>query len=331
MSSLIKGNITDITGYAEAFVKSGLFSDTSSVFQAIVKIQAGQEIGIPPFQAMKGISIIRGNIVIGAGLMASKVRESQRYDYEIEKLENDICIINFTKNGKSLGKSSFSIEDARKAGTGAQAIKEGYAKNIDKYPRNFLFARAMSNGVKWYCPDVFLTPVYVEEEADEIKGESSKDILVQDSVLFFKEKFPSFYKSWENIKTLEQLNIALDKMRSDSKWSDKLETQVFKDLIQRKMDQINQVITIEKEEENVLPEALFKLDNAMSRTELQIHKESYISFLNPADKVIFNKKYQDKYEILPPENVSVLVSGSTPIFTDDQLIEESIKESVPVA
>jgi hypothetical protein len=54
-----------------------------------------------------------------------------------------------------LGVSVFDLDDARKAGT----------KNLDKFPRNMLFARAMSNGAKWFTPDVCggLT-VYVPEE-----------------------------------------------------------------------------------------------------------------------------------------------------------------------
>ena len=27
-----------------------------------------------------------------------------------------------------------------------------------------LFARAMSNGVRWYCPDVAMTPLYTPDE-----------------------------------------------------------------------------------------------------------------------------------------------------------------------
>jgi hypothetical protein len=55
---------------------------------------------------------------------------------------------------ESIGVSKFTIEDAKKAGT----------KNLDKYPANMLFARAMSNGVKWYTPDVFNGPVYTPDE-----------------------------------------------------------------------------------------------------------------------------------------------------------------------
>jgi hypothetical protein len=33
-----------------------------------------------------------------------------------------------------------------------------------QYPENMLFWRAMSNGVKMFCPDVFLAPVYTPDE-----------------------------------------------------------------------------------------------------------------------------------------------------------------------
>jgi len=69
------------------------------------------------------------------------------------------CAIEFMEymGGKwnTSGVSSFTIEDAKKAGT----------KNLDKFPRNMLFARAMSNGVRWYCPDVMSGSVaYTPEE-----------------------------------------------------------------------------------------------------------------------------------------------------------------------
>ena len=51
------------------------------------------------------------------------------------------------------------------------AVKAG-TKNMDKFPRNMLFARAMSNGQKWYCPDAFngatvYTPEELGAETDE--------------------------------------------------------------------------------------------------------------------------------------------------------------------
>jgi hypothetical protein len=40
-----------------------------------------------------------------------------------------------------------------------------------------LFARAISNGVKWYCPDVFSGPVYVPEEMPSVTEEVSHVVV----------------------------------------------------------------------------------------------------------------------------------------------------------
>ncbi len=130
---------------AMAMVKSGYFQDVREASQAIVKIMAGREMGFGPFASMTGVYIISGRPAIGANLMASAVKRSGRYDYRTLELNDKVCTIEYYQNGKAIGQSTFTIEDARKAGT----------KNLDKFPRNMLFARAMSNGVRWYTPDVF--------------------------------------------------------------------------------------------------------------------------------------------------------------------------------
>lgn len=146
--------ITEIISIGKAFAESGMFADTKSAAQAIVKIQAGQEIGIPPFAAMTGIHIIQGKPTIGAGLIASRVKGSGKYDYKVIQNDETKCSIDFYQGGEKIGNSTFTIEDAKKAGT----------KNLDKFPKNMLFARAISNGVKWFTPDVFSGPVYVPQE-----------------------------------------------------------------------------------------------------------------------------------------------------------------------
>lgn len=150
--------ISEIMSIGKAFVDSGMFPDIKSAAMAVVKIQAGQEIGIAPFAAMTGIHIIQGRPTIGAGLIASKIKSSGKYNYKIITHSKEICKIEFFEGKESLGESTFTIEDARKAGT----------KNLDKFPENMLFARAISNGVKWFCPDVFSGPVYTPEEMENI-------------------------------------------------------------------------------------------------------------------------------------------------------------------
>ena len=138
--------------------KSKYFTDATDASQAIVKVLAGRELGIGPIASMTGIHIIKGKPALGANLLASCLKRSGRYDYRVKELTAQNAAIEFFEviGGKreSLGISAFSIADARAAGT----------QNIDKYARNMLFARALSNGVRWYCPDVTGGPIYTPEE-----------------------------------------------------------------------------------------------------------------------------------------------------------------------
>jgi len=150
--------ITEILEMAKLFAESKMFDGISQIASAFVKIKAGAEIGIPAFAAMSGIHIIKGKLTIGANLMAACVKGSGKYDYKVVKLDESIASVDFLQSGKAIGNSTFTIADAKKAGT----------QNLDKYPKNMLFARAMSNGVKWFCPDVFTMPVYTPEELGEV-------------------------------------------------------------------------------------------------------------------------------------------------------------------
>lgn len=172
--------ITEIMSIGKAFAESGMFTDTKSAAQAIVKIQAGQEIGIPPFASMTGIHIIQGKPTIGAGLIASRVKGSGKYDYRVTQNDDKACIIDFYQGANKIGTSSFTIEDAKKAGT----------KNLDKFPKNMLFARAISNGVKWFCPDVFSGPVYVPQEM-------GADVTEEGEVI---EELPEFLKTQSELE-----------------------------------------------------------------------------------------------------------------------------------
>lgn len=150
----------EIQDTAKAFAASGMFSDVKSQSQAIVRIMAGKELGLGPFAAMRGINIIKGNVALNSGCMASRIKASEKYDYRIKEITDKVCTITFLENGKEIGESTFTIDDGIRGGT----------KNVNykTNPRNMLFARAVSNGAKWYCPDVFNGSIYSEEEAEII-------------------------------------------------------------------------------------------------------------------------------------------------------------------
>ena len=69
---------------AVALQESGYFKDVTSKAQAIVKVMAGAELGLPPFASMTGIHIIQGKPVLGANVIATLVKNDPRYDYQIK-------------------------------------------------------------------------------------------------------------------------------------------------------------------------------------------------------------------------------------------------------
>lgn len=166
MNQIVK-SAADALTIGETFFKSGMFSDIKSAQQAVVKIMAGAEMGISPFAAMSGIHIIQGKPTVGAGLMAARVKGFGKYDYKVLDHSDKICSIEYFQGANSLGVSTFTIEDAKKAGT----------KNLDRFPKNMLFARAMSNGVKWYTPDIYENPVYVPEEMEQVTEDATAHVV----------------------------------------------------------------------------------------------------------------------------------------------------------
>lgn len=162
-ASDIAQSLEDIQRLSRMFAVTSWFAakgDTPmALAQIATQILAGREMGIGPFASVQGIHVIQGKPTMSANLMAERVKASGRYDYRVKTMSDTLVEIEFRErvDGKweSIGVSSFSMEDARRAGT----------QNTNKFPRNMLFARAMSNGVRWYTPDVFAAnSVYTPDE-----------------------------------------------------------------------------------------------------------------------------------------------------------------------
>ena len=154
--------LDDVQRVARLLALSGYFDakggGEQAVAQLATKILAGREMGFSPFASANGIHIIQGRPTVSANLMASAVKGSARYDYRVREMTDTVCRIEFFErtNGKleTIGVSTFTADDAKKAGT----------QNMSKFPRNMLFARTMSNGVRFFCPDVSSSSVYTPEE-----------------------------------------------------------------------------------------------------------------------------------------------------------------------
>ena len=190
-------SMDEIERAAKAMVASGFFADSKQASQAVVKILAGRELGFGPFASMTGVNIIQNKPVLAANLMAAAVKRQGKYNYRITHLDDTGCNITFFEGGQEVGVSKFDKADADKAGlTGKD--------NWKKYPRNMYFARALSNGQKWYAPDVFNgATVYTPDELGAVVDEEGN--MIQETKIEYSPSIKA------DLDTIDEDSERLDK------------------------------------------------------------------------------------------------------------------------
>lgn len=179
-----------VSSLGAIFAASGMFKDARSAPQAIVKIIAGQEMGLAPIEAMRNLYVYEGNVHLSSGLMAARIQQHPQYNYRVIESTKERCELEFwgyqpdwdhdpnQSIWQVLGRSTWTIEEAREAGLLSK-------DNWKKYQEDMLFSRALSRGAKKYCQSVFGGPVYAigEEVAteplatDPLKGETISEQL----------------------------------------------------------------------------------------------------------------------------------------------------------
>lgn len=180
----IYSQMEGITKAATALQLSGYFRDVTSQAQAIVKVMAGAELGLPPFASMSGIHIIQGKPVLGANVLATLVKNDPRYDYRVKVCDAKDCELAWFEDGKQVGTSTFTWDEAKTAGLTEK-------DNWRKFPSDMLFARAISRGARRFAPGIFGgSPVYTPDEMGvEMNEDGIIDVVATDPELT-KKQYP---------------------------------------------------------------------------------------------------------------------------------------------
>lgn len=185
MVTMSTDEINRLWRIAKLLYDSKMFKNVTQAEQAFAKILLGRDLGITPIQALTGIDLVRGNLQMRAVLLASFVRQHPDYDYKVLEHTEEKCSIEFRRffdgSWEAMGVSTFTVEDAKKAGL----VRPDSAWTT--VPRNMVFARAMSNGAKWWCPDVLGgVPVYTEgdfiSDAQVVTNESQAPAILPAAV-----------------------------------------------------------------------------------------------------------------------------------------------------
>lgn len=157
--------------FAQAAMKSGFFRDMKEAAAGVIKVQWGLELGVGPVTALTGIHNIQGKLAMSATLMASLIQRHPRYKY-VTRMDDQSVTLQCYVDGEFVGASTFSMEDAKKAGVLGNPTWK-------KYPRNMMFARALSNAARWYFADVFSgAPAYTTEELGDESEPAEEELHI---------------------------------------------------------------------------------------------------------------------------------------------------------
>lgn len=226
-NSLAKTDMSELKELAEIFVQSGAWPDVKNAAQAMIKIMAGRELGFAPLVSMAGVHFFNGKVTVGATLIASLIKDSNKYEYKIVEHDEKACAVEFFQNIngelRSLGVPvRYTIEDAAKAQLTSK-------DNWKKYTKDMLFAACIRQGSRRYCADVLRgvtpdtdsdidrsaideTPVIESAaieaqivEEDDLTSLCSKLNAAGDSIVWTKQTLAEYAEEF-NQKPLEEQN-----------------------------------------------------------------------------------------------------------------------------
>lgn len=148
-------------------------------------VQKARAVNVHPLDALNGgMYYVQGKVEMSSMMMNQLIRQAGHSIEKDEESNDTICMLHGKRvdNGDAWSES-FSIEDAKRAGIYRQGT--GWVK----YPRNMLFARALSNLARMLFPDV-IKGCYTEGEiAPQLTTIDEK--LSQEQILALKSHLGS--------------------------------------------------------------------------------------------------------------------------------------------
>jgi hypothetical protein len=146
-------SVNDLARLANAIAGSGYYEDAKSPQRVAVKMLYALSMGFDPIVGLSGVDIIDGNPTPNAHFWTAAIERDPFYDYRVLEHSSERCTVEFLRRGEdgsweTRGRVTWTLEDAKTAGLIGK-------DNWRHYPRSMLFARAMTEGGRAYCPGLF--------------------------------------------------------------------------------------------------------------------------------------------------------------------------------
>lgn len=161
LPALTSEGLSTAMALGKVLAESGYFADVKNAAQAVVKIIKGQALGWDPIYSLSNVYVIQAKgrdgtvypptVTLSAQGLASLIKASGRYDYELAQCDEKVCVIEFysVKAGKRhlIHIERYSMDDAKRAGLDTRT-------NYGKFPRAMLRSGCMRHGFTVACPEL---------------------------------------------------------------------------------------------------------------------------------------------------------------------------------
>lgn len=215
------------------------------IFAIVAKARS---LNIDPLDALNGgLYCVQGRVEMSSQMMNYLIRQTGHSVTKDAKSDDTICILHGRRaDTKDQWTESFSITEAKRAGI----YKEGGPWS--KYPRDMLFARALSRLARQLFPDV-IKGCYVEGELSQIgaeninypKPETKEEIISPEEAQHLEELFDRVPEYREHVCKFLSNSF---KVNSFAELPVKLLTRIKTGLI-KKLEELRQSEEVEEEEE----------------------------------------------------------------------------------
>ena len=153
---------------AKALAQSGFYKDIRDAAAGVVKLRIAREFGL----GIKGISdvhIVEGKPTLSYQAILGMVRAytgplgTDRYSFRYTRRDEECVEIEWLINNEVVGSSKCDTDDAKRMGV-------LHKKNWERYPRQMRTARAVTEGVNAFIPEVIGGSIYTPEELGDESG-----------------------------------------------------------------------------------------------------------------------------------------------------------------
>jgi hypothetical protein len=162
----------EVQQFAETCYKSGLFPDCKTPVEAVMKIVAGRELGIPALMSLQKLYIVNGRMgMAGEVAIVLLQRAGYKISHKYDSRDNPTaCEVTISHPQKGNFSWRFTLADAKRAGL----VKPNSA--WEKFPQDLLYYRALMSCARKFAPEALGGIGYTPEELSSITIEAEETI-----------------------------------------------------------------------------------------------------------------------------------------------------------